>query len=57
MEKRQTLKHGLCVRQEKRVHKDSSEQAIHNMKYMPSGKIPQANDSKQQLGLFIRILL
>lgn len=57
MEKRQTLKHGLCVRQEKRVHRDSSEQAIHNMKYMPSGKIPQANDSKQQLGLFIRILL
>lgn len=44
-----------CVA-ENMVHRDSREQAIHNMKYVPSGKLPQANNSKQQLVLFIKVL-
>lgn len=37
------------------VHRDSSEQAIHNIKYMPSGKIPQADNSKWQLVMLMRV--
>lgn len=46
-----------CVSDKKNIgHRDSSEQAIHNMKYVPSGKIPQANPSKEQLVMFMRVL-
>lgn len=44
-----------CV-SENMVLRYSREQAIHNMRYVPSGKIPQANNSKQQSVLFMKVL-
>ena len=41
---------------EKMVLIYSREQAIHTTRYVPSGKITQANNSKQQSVLFMRLL-
>lgn len=56
MVKEETLKYGLWVRQDNIVHRDSSEQAILNIKSVPTGKIPLASNKKHQLVMFNRVL-